>query len=606
MANSGAFQYQPLHDTDGNANIRLLVIQPGSRSSEIRCNLVQVRLGDRYTRYNALSYVWGPQDKLSQIICNGQPFKVGINLYTALERVRHDDQVVTYWIDAICIDQTNIEEKSRQVQLMQYIYAGAQAVHIWLGPKDKTSNLAFYIVGRICEHVALTMPYGGPRPVTRLREYPKEVRESYPNALGTNRTGYKALLQLISRPWFTRVWVIQEVTMASHAIVMCGPDQMPWHALQQAVDFMRIMGGWDDHVHEFGHSFSTIARSISEKKMNQQLSLVDCLFRYRRWASTDPRDKIYAFFGVAAEDVKRLSGFTTDYNLSTRQVYKQLVADVINKTQSLALLAVPSAASGLNPLNLPSWVPDWSQPANMRTLMLEELPHSRHYHRFRAAAGSKHISRPSTQDDGLMTTGILLDTIQILGPTSNVWGDEYQRFKFPGKEARQIYQTWIELSGAKSGAIYPFTGEKVEDAYWQTSYGGYVNYRYEDARAQYYLKQSFWDYPFLISVARMVAGGMADMLSGDHIDNMAENRAWVDLQRVQHNRRMGRTSSGFICLTTSTAQVGDWVAILTGSDVPLILRSKADSFELVGEVYVHGIMYGERYNPTMCRLIELI
>ncbi|KAE9368089.1 HET-domain-containing protein, partial [Stipitochalara longipes BDJ] len=119
------------------SEIRLVILESGSRDAPLRCRLIHVSLDDN-PEYDALSYVWGDisvQDPA--ILLDGKPFQVGVNLSAALLNIRHEDlddpKESRIWIDAICINQTNVTERNQQVQQMDRIYSRAMKVLIWLG-----------------------------------------------------------------------------------------------------------------------------------------------------------------------------------------------------------------------------------------------------------------------------------------------------------------------------------------------------------------------------------------------------------------------------------------------------------------------------------------
>ncbi|KAE8447488.1 hypothetical protein EG329_010761 [Mollisiaceae sp. DMI_Dod_QoI] len=141
--------YRALHNSQ---DFRLLILNRGAGRGRIKCRLFPSNL-DNPCVYTALSYTWldshyhsheGHQreaDRTDNILVDGHQFPVTTNLYSALWHLRSPTEQKTFWIDAICIDQTNIEEKNHQVELMQEIYERAANVVAWLGRSyDRSSN----------------------------------------------------------------------------------------------------------------------------------------------------------------------------------------------------------------------------------------------------------------------------------------------------------------------------------------------------------------------------------------------------------------------------------------------------------------------------------
>jgi hypothetical protein len=124
----------------GTNTIRLLRLMPqgigSAERTKLRCELFEYSLQnlDKRTHlYEALSYIWGGDERTCSITIEEQNLDATANLYTALIRLRGRSLERILWIDAICIDQNNLDERSQQVQLMAMIYSKAHCVLVWLG-----------------------------------------------------------------------------------------------------------------------------------------------------------------------------------------------------------------------------------------------------------------------------------------------------------------------------------------------------------------------------------------------------------------------------------------------------------------------------------------
>jgi hypothetical protein len=195
-------------------HIRLLLLQPGTGVEPICCQLVVTTLASA-PEYESLSYVWGNVSdpvtiSLQALEADNQyGHAVTQNCFAALQRLRRQDRQRTMWIDALCIDQSNPREQSHQITLMSDIYSQASGVVVYLGESSADSDLA----------VDCILHYDDPDPSSVL-EYTRS------DALD------EALHNLFHRPWFRRVWVIQEVAFARKATVICGTRMFDWSALQ--------------------------------------------------------------------------------------------------------------------------------------------------------------------------------------------------------------------------------------------------------------------------------------------------------------------------------------------------------------------------------------
>jgi heterokaryon incompatibility protein (HET) len=141
------YQYQPI--TNPNS-IRILKLAPSDGTAALRFTLEVVSL-DSSPQYKALSYTWGTQAPLKHIYCDGKILLIGENCEEALLHLQSTTETVVLWIDAICIDQSSVAERTQQVQLMGDIYRRANQVLIWLGKQTKECELAFKYLYRFAE-----------------------------------------------------------------------------------------------------------------------------------------------------------------------------------------------------------------------------------------------------------------------------------------------------------------------------------------------------------------------------------------------------------------------------------------------------------------------
>lgn len=119
--------------------IRVLHLECGSGPALLQCILHRVSLRSvPAPTYEALSYTWGDENDRREIAVNGYIVDVTFNLYSALCRLRHEKNTRVLWIDALCINQTDLDERSQQVQLMKNLYTMCDQTVIWIGepPED--------------------------------------------------------------------------------------------------------------------------------------------------------------------------------------------------------------------------------------------------------------------------------------------------------------------------------------------------------------------------------------------------------------------------------------------------------------------------------------
>lgn len=240
------FQYKSLLSPD---SIRILELQPSkASSSDIHCKLIQKTLSqcdsDLFEHYIALSYVWGSQNELQSIYVDGYLFEVTINLRNALQDLREQNRVVMLWADAVCINQRDIEERNRQVSLMGSIYTIARHTVIYLGESnEKIDELLNYVrstAGSMVNSHAL---------IHRMKDNGTCSPFEAP-AMDSIRS---TLRELLTCPWFNRVWVFQELVLSRDRWAQCGTHRVKWGLLCNFVsngqDLTPTPVGWPDEGH---------------------------------------------------------------------------------------------------------------------------------------------------------------------------------------------------------------------------------------------------------------------------------------------------------------------------------------------------------------------
>lgn len=180
--------------------IRLAQILPGSGNKGLSINLIDTFItGTNQVQYDALSYTWGDGQRSKSITCNGRRLAVTPTLLEALHRFRHPHNVVTLWIDQICICQERIRERNAQVQLMGKIFKTARKVIVWLGEDYDESRAGMQLAKQLLS-ISRYQPVSGLTP-SDLESHglPKQ---------GHRR--WRALSAILRRPWFWRTWIVSE------------------------------------------------------------------------------------------------------------------------------------------------------------------------------------------------------------------------------------------------------------------------------------------------------------------------------------------------------------------------------------------------------------
>ncbi|KFG84121.1 hypothetical protein MANI_000736 [Metarhizium anisopliae] len=338
--------YRPLDSVRGE--IRLLDIRPAAKySSPIVCRLRRTYLL-KQPKYECLSYVWGKEEGGGDIQLEGTSFRVFENCEKALRRLRNRVTSRTVWIDAICINQADKDEKGAQVLLMQDIYRQAQQVCVWLGEFTDGTILGVKQIQRKLWALGwhawrVDRKFG--KPTLPVREGCKtSITWQNRNDLVTEQV-MGEINEILDRPWFSRVWIIQEAILARKLVLMCGPETMAWDRLGTAIGhswrgagFMTCFGMRVDPVDEFSdETYQSICHFRERWAAGRwNVSVYQLLYDYRNLRCKWPQDRIYGFLSLTP--VARDLGIEPDYHLSPDEVYKSFARTVIEKTLSLDIL----------------------------------------------------------------------------------------------------------------------------------------------------------------------------------------------------------------------------------------------------------------------------
>jgi Heterokaryon incompatibility protein (HET) len=410
---TGIALYQPLQP--GSSEIRLLNLLPAvDESSQLQGYLVTVALEHAPSTpdYVALSYEWGneasrPEDEC-HIRINHHDMRIRYNLALALLCFRKRiTQPLVIWIDALCINQADLNERGVQVDMMRRIYELASGVWVWLGPEADDSNLAMAVIDEV-------------------QSYGEMGNHSRPNKGMIYRLLYDAeyekhrrsLCKLLERSYWRRLWIIQEVILGARGdlpLLCCGEQMTALGHIFKLVSWLRdprdepalatplklatdLVLGLHDHIKEHSNQYAGF----------READILQILARYRRNLCSDPRDKIYGLLGVMPARLK------VDYSISAAELYEHVARLIIASSNSLDLLqwCVRHERDGRDASDgRPSWAPDWSVDLESSNLRLCFHP------RVFESKNSRKEPDPQIIDDQLYVSAILrrgvIDVLQV-------------------------------------------------------------------------------------------------------------------------------------------------------------------------------------------------
>ncbi|TPX18633.1 uncharacterized protein E0L32_002490 [Thyridium curvatum] len=341
-----ASPYRPIDSAHGE--IRRLVLHPASkRDAEIVCELEPVRLSAN-PEFEALSYSWGSVGQATDIRLSGHKMQAWENCAAALRCLRLPKKKRLLWIDALCINQDDLGERSEQVLLMQQIYSQAQQVCVWLGELTEGGAIGMMqLQDRLLavgwEQLKLDRKYG--RPLLSFKENIGSAAGIMNRSNLVQEQMNGEVREILDRPWWRRTWIIQEAVLAGRIVLMCGPETVSW----ESVDELKSRQFWTQaRVEVFGVPANPkdffpdqIYRIISDyrekwRRSPTEINLFDVMYRFRLLECTDPRDRIYGFLGIVPSVVKL--GIVPDYRSTTRKVYLDFARKAIQGTRTLDVL----------------------------------------------------------------------------------------------------------------------------------------------------------------------------------------------------------------------------------------------------------------------------
>jgi hypothetical protein len=626
-------------------HIRILELQPGNRDASIHCRLLTTTI-DEAPAYEALSYVWGSQINLVSITVQANSSKtcykhmITANCHSALKRLRYEDCPRVLWIDALCIDQTNIAERNHQITLMSRIYSEAAEVLIYLGEDTADSAFAINVISG----------YDDPK----MEKDPIDITKVLTDYQRDSNTKVQALNNLFHRPWFHRVWVIQEAAFARKAKVICGTSTCDWSSVRHFRHWANCRSGMAPlpfvvRAEKLGleeNSFLGVSRSI--------LAAMD---QARLCHATIPHDKIYAllpFLNFAELELN----IVPNYHDSVIDLFAQIAAGFVAKCGYSLLKA---AAQGPRELTgLASWVPDWTIPSTRMPLSPMPLSaialhgaysgpydtQARHLHAIYTEGddSSSLLSKQKpqlTRISGFMNslyTHIVRSTQAITeavvvagGDEAKTSGDGKQKLRLQGRgesigQIAKVGSVYLAHEGPfplherrlisnEAGRGSEFKSEKLHDFLHVVTCGEAGNFgiildieswvsREDERNAEQSVVKSWGQSVKDLAMERKEQNGPhCNMMPFENIPfadapygifGTAEKMVRNMLQCC-HYRRFFITDTGYMGLGPAETRVGDKTYRCVGADVPFVFRKAQQTgqddhhklFTLVGECFMN-------------------
>ena len=651
--------------------IRLLFIVP-SEDNESMIEVLLINTGLEYApKYHALSYTHGspvppkplrPDENLPPnnsfdekkiTVVNGIECPVPLNLFHALRRFRSLRLNRPLWVDSICINQSDPVELSHQVRKMGEIYRHADEVLIWLGEAENEveTKMALKLINDLfhsfinwyhgaenadsCEqwdHIIQVIKASlDSKYESKYWNWLRSHCEAWADGLDlrqvcgrSDHRPWLAVVAILSRTWFDRVWTWQEKELAQKATVIIGATFLPWAELRFSM--LAVM------AHDLSDSRATpfqvmpaqqYLRVLDSLNFQDSPDLLDLVINVRHRGSHLERDKIFAVLGLApsnSKDVKHFSEMINYGNLSTYELFKEFARYWIQDKRDLRVLQACTPARTRIP-GLPTWAADWSDATP---------PNQLSTHLYHAAKDTQAVVNYKYESpDEIYLRGVSIDKVQTICQDSRL--DNFER-NFLNESARWDYfrdqlvspfavmyvagthpahmssppkSHWLQaMTQVQWDGVYPPTGQTMAEAYWRTlleDHSPHAKFNPDQRIPKDINISAIFD---LWAQRQALARGHRPN-SQTNLDNQLTPRWLERLQAAVKYNRFFVTEKGFIGMAPSNAQPGDIVCVFLGGHVPFCIRQVQDHFLLVEETYLHGFMDGKAIDMADCGELDM-
>ncbi|KAL2163257.1 hypothetical protein VTH06DRAFT_5313 [Thermothelomyces fergusii] len=584
--------------------------------------------------YIAISYCWDPVSTQKGMVLDLQGFSISETVLEVLYKLQAWQQATEsnelIWIDQVCINQNDYDEKLDQMYRMGEIYYKAEKVFVWLGPPAHQSDLAISGMKKmLADVVALNEAT-----VNRV-DVPNGITAAKINEVHGQLYGH-----LFMRPWFRRLWTAQETLLARKLVVMCGSQEVDFALLAElanqiltygSLDVIRFPGASEEDLTNALVAFVNLYTLRDNAKIPTgrmpRLSMSDftgLVSEARSRQCTMASDRVHALMGVAPDQIRDdMAEFCQHGGASrgTWHLYIHFAKCMLDNDSKWRFLS--SAPSRDRPAELPSWVPNLnSQPPFASKL-------SGDFTAGISAATSHLVDRTVSATGELVARGFRLGTVAEVVPQTafteaaqntrhnEVYGDAAREWeqaclrlcqRVYGLGPEQLPRLHVDILLAQSSAVRTTT--TVLGGSFDGNQGG------RDAALEAY--HLFWAGCRLRNEAlrqiRENGFPVPEHLRElpDAAERLADRalRAWRNtlsadeyalllgfasaMKAACSGRPYVSTDEGLLGLGCPGVQAGDVVCVLYGTTVPYVLRPRPDgAMSLVGDAYIHGVMDGE-------------
>ena len=610
-----AYQYEKL---PGANFTRVISLHPAKKIDDpLVCDIFFLDLNCEPYSYDAVSYVWG-EPKFPEVLgCGQHVLNITTSLAGALRRFRSQSATRRLWVDAVCINQNDNQEKALQVQAMSLIYQRARCCVVYLGEKGPGQEDYMYFLIRLAERVE-----NFANATVSTDKNNKQIEEAMIEVFGARND--RAVEEISRIPWFGRRWVIQEASLCSAVVVFFGRSMASFNLLATSLAAIqnssfvstRVLQGALENV-------QAIAFVRTQRKQwlgAERHGILDLLVECHSSDCSEPRDRVFAFLSFAP-DVASLAvrAYYGDFLVET---YADFAVQHMRSSSTLDVLHCAGAFKRDYPpipvsphfgpdelMGFPSFVPDWSAPRRYAPLM--------GISRFTAGL-TLDVPKRSLERRRLVLPGVVLDKIQvrsngfaapllpghfsaIMKATMSCY-DEYMSLGSRNKEKtpwEKIFRA-VTADGALHGSLWIRKGGRQRSA---DELGNYYQ-RAENTRLALWegFAAHFEDEP----EAQDYEHFSKSISEGDFLQMQAAKT----LAETMAGRAFFVSEKGYMGIGPWDIEAGDVVVVLLGVRTPFVLRPNADagpgSYSIIGDCYVDGFMNGQALRISGIRMTNFL
>lgn len=562
--------------------------------------------------YTAISYAWGFPTTIKQCQCHGVYLELTPTLHEALRNIGPFEPDTWFWADSICINQRDETEKASLVSNMSVVYERAEKVVVWLGPSGDDSDNAF-------EHMVLLNNHVVAEPGLTQRRLTAEELSNLDLPKLTD-PGWLATHRLFNRPWFKRVWVLQEVALGNAVQVQCGQLRLDWRCFTVCAFVLTRQPMLTVPFAEQHADSDTVGQAIGGPLATTNMYLLQNrrTFLPTGWiilhillqtqSASERLDYVYGVRALLPQHMQQ--EIEIDYSQKSSaaywKVHARLFALILREGGDMPRICFPIRVAARN-TSLPTWCPDWvnkdddwmeaclppagtgagrnpfhegisnNSTEQVPACVISETPELRHL-------TNVPVCKIEISDDSrvLSVTGAQFDTVEATLPANpsadNPWRDYIERA--------------LLFLGEHPDGRARLPGILLGDHNWSQNddFGmDHVDYSGHDILDG-----------FLQIMDAMEALEAADPDNFDVLKALPTYYKKFMSKAFRDTRMLARTKNGRFGSVARTTQPGDSVCIFFNAEAPFILSPVGSEGyqEMRGPAFIEGVMNGELFDPA--------